>query len=178
MTTARAARAIRDDSQRYFAHPDARIDTEAIGPRTTIWAFAHVLKGARIGADCNLCDRAFVEAAEIGDRVTLKSGAQIAEGVVIEDDAFIGPNVVFANDPSPRSKRHLASYPRTRVGRGASIGANATILPGLTIGPLAMIGAGAVVTRDVPAFAVVAGVPARVIRWREGVQPPENHEAA
>jgi acetyltransferase-like isoleucine patch superfamily enzyme len=162
MSTARAALAIHDDSPRYFAHPDALVETEAIGPRTRIWAFAHVLEGASIGADCHLCDRAFVEAAEIGDRVTLKSGAQIAEGVIIEDDVFIGPNVVFANDPFPRSKRHLESYPRTRVGRGASIGANATILPGLKIGPLAMIGAGAVVTRDVPARAIVVGNPGYV----------------
>ncbi len=170
MSTALAARAIQEDSQRYFAHPDALVETEAIGPRTRIWAFAHVLEGARIGADCHLCDRAFVEAADIGDRVTLKSNAQIAEGVTIEDDVFIGPNVVFANDPYPRSKRHLASYPRARVGRGASIGANATILPGLTIGPLAMIGAGAVVTRDVPARAIVVGNPGYVSGYVEGHQ--------
>lgn len=156
------------DSQQYFAHPDARVETEAIGPRTRIWAFAHVLEGARIGADCNVCDRAHVEAAEIGDRVTLKCGVQIAEGVTLEDDVFIGPNVVFANDLFPRSKRHLASYPRTRVGRGASIGANATILPGLRIGPLAMIGAGAVVTRDVPARAIVVGNPGYVSGYVDG----------
>jgi UDP-2-acetamido-3-amino-2,3-dideoxy-glucuronate N-acetyltransferase len=168
MGTARAALAIHGDSQRYFAHPDARVETEAIGPRTRIWAFAHVLEGASIGADCHLCDRAFVEAADIGDRVTLKSNAQIAEGVTIEDDVFIGPNVVFANDLYPRSKRHLASYPKARVGRGASIGANATILPGLTIGPLAMIGAGAVVTRDVPARAIVVGNPGYVSGYVQG----------
>jgi UDP-2-acetamido-3-amino-2,3-dideoxy-glucuronate N-acetyltransferase len=168
MSTAPAARAIRESSQRYFAHPDARVETEAIGPRTRIWAFAHVLEGARIGADCNLCDRAHVEAAEIGDRVTLKCGVQIAEGVTLEDDVFIGPNVVFANDPFPRSKRHLAAYPTTRVGRGASIGANATILPGLKIGTLAMIGAGAVVTRDVPARAIVVGNPGYVSGYVDG----------
>ena len=171
MSTARAARAILEDSEGYFTHPDARVETEAIGPRTRIWAFAHVLKGARIGADCNLCDRAHVEAADIGDRVTLKCGVQIAEGVILEDDVFIGPNVVFANDLYPRSKRHLASYPRTRVGRGASIGANATIGfggggGGLRIGPMAMIGAGAVVTRDVLRRApIVVGNPE--LRFRD-----------
>jgi UDP-2-acetamido-3-amino-2,3-dideoxy-glucuronate N-acetyltransferase len=168
MSTAHATRAIQEDSQQYFAHPDARVETEAIGPRTRIWAFAHVLEGARIGADCNLCDRTQVEAAVIGDRVTLKYAVIVGEGVTLEDDVFIGPNVVLTNDPFPRSRRHLASYPRTRVGRGASIGANAIILPGLTIGPLAMIGAGAVVTRDVPARAIVVGNPGYVSGYVDG----------
>jgi len=168
MSTALASRVAPGPSRPYFAHPDARVETEAIGPRTRIWAFAHVLEGARIGADCNLCDRTQVEAAEIGDRVTLKYAVIVGEGVTIEDDVFIGPNVVLTNDPFPRSKRHLESYPRTRVGRGASIGANATILPGLTIGALAMIGAGAVVTRDVPARAIVVGNPGYVTGYVDG----------
>jgi UDP-2-acetamido-3-amino-2,3-dideoxy-glucuronate N-acetyltransferase len=149
MSTARAARAIRENSERYFAHPDARIETEAIGPRTRIWAFAHVLPGARIGADCNICDHTFIEGgAVVGDRVTVKCGVQLWEGVTLEDDVFVGPNA-------------------TRVKHGASIGANATILPGITIGSEAMIGAGAVVTRDVPARAIVIGNPGYVTGYMD-----------
>ncbi len=163
-----AARAILEHPP-YFAHPDARIESDAIGPRTRVWAFAHVLAGARIGADCNICDYTFVEGgAEVGDRVTLKCGVQLWQGVTIEDDVFIGPNATFTNDPFPRSKRHPVAYARTRVRRGASIGANATILPGITIGAQAMIGAGAVVTRDVPARAIVVGNPAYVTGYVDG----------
>jgi UDP-2-acetamido-3-amino-2,3-dideoxy-glucuronate N-acetyltransferase len=163
MSIARAARTIRDSSPQHFAHPDARVETETIGPRTRIWAFAHVLPGARIGADCNICDHTFIEGgAQIGDRVTIKCGVQLWEGVTLEDDVFVGPNATFTNDPFPRSKHQPASYARTLVRRGASIGANATILPGITIGSEAMIGAGAVVTRDVPARAIVIGNPGYV----------------
>jgi acetyltransferase-like isoleucine patch superfamily enzyme/dTDP-4-dehydrorhamnose 3,5-epimerase-like enzyme len=162
-------------SSHYFAHPDARVETTDIGPRTRIWAFAHVLEGARIGADCNLCDHTFVEAgAEVGDRVTLKCGVQLWEGVTLEDDVFVGPNATFTNDPFPRSKRHPDVYARTLVRRGASIGANATILPGVTIGALAMIGAGAVVTKDVPARAIVVGNPGYVSGY---VDAEVNHRA-
>lgn len=154
---------IHRESPKNFAHPDALIETDAIGPRTRIWAFAHVLEGARIGADCNICDHTFIEGgAEVGDRVTLKCGVQLWEGVTLEDDVFVGPNATFTNDPFPRSKLQPVSYARTRVRRGASIGANATILPGITIGSQAMIGAGAVVTRDVPARAIVVGNPGYV----------------
>jgi UDP-2-acetamido-3-amino-2,3-dideoxy-glucuronate N-acetyltransferase len=164
-------------NSRYFAHPDARVESTQIGPRTRIWAFAHVLEGARIGADCNLCDHTFIEGgAAVGDRVTLKCGVQLWEGVTLEDDVFVGPNATFTNDPFPRSKRHPSVYGRTRVRRGASIGANATILPGVTIGALAMIGAGAVVTKDVPARAIVVGNPGYVSGYvdaegRERVRP-------
>jgi UDP-2-acetamido-3-amino-2,3-dideoxy-glucuronate N-acetyltransferase len=162
MSTAYAARA-RDSSEQHFAHPDARIETREIGPRTRIWAFAHVLAGARIGADCNICDHTFIEGgAQVGDRVTVKCGVQLWDGVTLEDDVFVGPNATFTNDSLPRSRRQPAAYARTRVRRGASIGANATILPGITIGPEAMIGAGAVVTRDVPARAIVIGNPGYV----------------
>ena len=168
MSTAPVARVIHENP-RYYAHPDARIETEEIGPRTRVWAFAHVLTGARIGADCNICDHTFIEGgAEIGDRVTIKCGVQLWEGVTLEDDVFVGPNATFTNDPFPRSKRHPASYARTRVRRGASIGANATILPGVTIGSQAMIGAGAVVTRDVPARAIVVGNPGYVSGYVDG----------
>lgn len=156
-------------NSRYFAHPDARIETAEVGPRTRVWAFAHLLEGARIGADCNICDHTFIEGgAQIGDRVTLKCGVQLWEGVTLEDDVFVGPNATFTNDPFPRSRRHPSSYARTRVRRGASIGANATILPGVTIGSQAMIGAGAVVTRDVPARAIVVGNPGYVTGYVDG----------
>lgn len=139
------------------------METSDIGPGTSIWAFAHVLAGARIGADCNICDHTFIEGGVVvGDRVTLKCGVQLWEGVTLEDDVFIGPNATFTNDPFPRSRRRPARYARTFVRAGASVGANATILPGLTIGVRAMVGAGAVVTRDVPPLAIVRGNPAVV----------------
>ncbi len=148
------------------AHPDARVETTAIGEGTRIWAFAHVLAGARVGADCNICDHTFVEGgAVVGDRVTLKCGVQLWDGVTLEDDVFIGPNATFTNDPFPRSRRPPAKYARTVVRKGASVGANATILPGLTIGKRAMVGAGAVVTRDVPPLAIVVGNPAVVVGY-------------
>lgn len=150
----------------YFKHPQALVETERVGRGTRIWAFAHVLPGAVIGEDCNLCDHTFVENdVVIGDRVTVKCGVQVWDGVRLEDDVFVGPNATFTNDPAPRSRRHLAEYPRTVVRAGASIGANATILPGVTIGRNAMIGAGAVVTRSVPAHAVVVGNPGRIVRY-------------
>jgi len=146
-----------------FIHPQALCETPSIGDGTRIWAFAYVLKGARIGADCNLCSHVFVEGdVVVGDRVTVKSGVQLWTGTIIEEDVFIGPNVTFANDKFPRSKHHLDRHPRTLVCRGASLGANATILPGVTIGRAAMVGAGAVVTGDVPANAIVTGNPARI----------------
>lgn len=160
----------------YFRHPQALVESERIGRGTRIWAFAHVLPGAVIGEDCNLCDHTFIENdVVIGDRVTIKCGVQVWDGVRLEDDVFVGPNATFTNDPAPRSRQHLAAYPRTVVREGASIGANATILPGLTIGRRAMVGAGAVVTRSVPAYAVVVGNPARIVRYVEAVG---EHQAA
>ncbi len=127
-----------------------------------------MLQGAKIGADCNICDHTFIEGgAQIGDRVTVKCGVQLWDGVTLEDDVFVGPNATFTNDPLPRSGRQPASYARTRVRQGASIGANATILPGITIGSEAMIGAGAVVTRDVPARAIVIGNPGYVTGYMD-----------
>jgi acetyltransferase-like isoleucine patch superfamily enzyme len=148
----------------YFAHPQALVESQHVGVGTRVWAFSHVLPGAVIGEDCNICDHVFIENdVRLGDRVTVKSGVQLWDGVTLEDDAFVGPNATFTNDPFPRSKQHLERHPRTVVQRGASVGANATILPGLTIGRDAMVGAGAVVTRNVPPNAVVVGNPA-VIR--------------
>jgi UDP-2-acetamido-3-amino-2,3-dideoxy-glucuronate N-acetyltransferase len=150
----------------FFAHPQALIESPQIGRGTRVWAFAHILPGATIGADCNICDHVFVESdVVLGDRVTVKCGVQLWDGVRLEDDVFVGPNATFTNDPFPRSRHRPASFARTLVRRGASIGANATILPGLTLGQGCMVGAGAVVTHDVPANAIVAGNPARIIGY-------------
>jgi acetyltransferase-like isoleucine patch superfamily enzyme len=148
-----------------IVHPQAIVESLNIGEQTRIWAFSHVLPGAKIGRDVNLCDHTFVENdVVIGDHVTVKSGVQLWDGIRLEDDVFIGPNATFTNDPFPRSKQYPEQFPKTFIKRGASIGANATILPGVTIGEYAMIGAGAVVTKDIPAYAVAVGNPARVIR--------------
>jgi UDP-2-acetamido-3-amino-2,3-dideoxy-glucuronate N-acetyltransferase len=142
-------------------HPLSDVQSRHIGEGTRIWQFCVVLPNARIGADCNICSHVFIESdVVIGDRVTVKCGVQIWDGLRIADDVFIGPNVTFTNDPFPRSRKALAEYPVTTIGKGASIGANATILPGITIGPGAMVGAGAVVTRDVPENTIVKGNPA------------------
>ena len=150
----------------YSKHPAAIVETENIGDDTRIWAFVHILPGAKVGADCNLCDHVFIEDdVVVGDRVTIKSGVQLWDGVRIEDDVFIGPNVTFTNDPFPRSKHHPEKYAVTVVRKGASIGANATILPGVTIGKNAMVGAGSVVTDDIPPNAIVMGNPARIVNY-------------
>jgi acetyltransferase-like isoleucine patch superfamily enzyme/dTDP-4-dehydrorhamnose 3,5-epimerase-like enzyme len=150
----------------FFQHETAIVETPSIGRGTRIWAFAHVLPGAVIGADCNICDHTFIEnTVRIGDRVTVKCGVQLWDGVTLEEDVFVGPNATFTNDPFPRSKRHLQTPVQTLIKRGASIGANATILPGLTIGERALIGAGAVVTRNVPPCAIVTGNPARIVGY-------------
>lgn len=147
----------------YFVHPNGLCESASIGEGTRIWAFTHVLPGATIGQDCNICDHVFVENdVTVGDRVTVKCGVQLWDGVQIEDDVFIGPNVTFTNDLFPRSKQYPESFARTVIQAGASIGANATILPGISVGRNAMIGAGAVVTKSVPPNAIVVGNPARI----------------
>jgi acetyltransferase-like isoleucine patch superfamily enzyme len=164
-----------------FVHPQGLCESDAVGTGTRVWAFAHVLPGARIGTDCNICDGVFVEGgAVVGNRVTIKCGVQLWDGVELEDDVFVGPNATFTNDPMPRSRRWLAEYPRTVVRAGASIGANATILPGIEIGLGAMVGAGAVVTRSVPPNAIVVGNPARINGYIDspGTDAPTSLPAA
>jgi UDP-2-acetamido-3-amino-2,3-dideoxy-glucuronate N-acetyltransferase len=147
-----------------FIHDRALVESDAIGSGTRIWAFAHILHGAVIGKDCNVCDHTFVEGdVVVGDRVTIKSGVYLWDGLRIHDDVFIGPQATFTNDRLPRSKQPFELL-TTTIRRGASIGAGAIILPGLTVGERAMVGAGAVVTKDVPDDVVVLGNPARVVR--------------
>jgi acetyltransferase-like isoleucine patch superfamily enzyme len=151
----------------YFRHPLALVDEGvSIGQGTRVWAFAHVLSGAVLGEDCNICDHTFIEGGvRIGNRVTIKCGVFLWDGLTIEDDVFIGPNAVFTNDRRPRSKRHLKTYPQTVLKKGCSLGAGSTTLPDITIGRWAMVGAGAIVTHDVPDYALVVGSPARWRAW-------------
>ncbi len=145
-------------------HSTADVQTAAIGEGTTVWQFAVILKGAVIGSNCNVNCHTFIENdVTIGNRVTVKSGVFLWDGLRVADDVFIGPNVTFTNDKYPRSKQYPGSFQLTKISRSVSIGANATILGGISIGEFAMIGAGAVVTKDVPAFSLVYGNPARVV---------------
>ncbi|MGD9856826.1 MAG: acyltransferase [Planctomycetaceae bacterium] len=157
-----------------FAHPTAIVDGARIGAGTRVWAFAHLLPGARLGANCNVADHVFIEGgAVIGNNVTLKNNVCVWDGTTIDDDVFIGPNVTFTNDRYPRSPRMPQMHERyacpenwlspTHVGRGCTIGANATILPGVQLGAYSFIAAGAVVIGDVASFALVVGSPGRVI---------------
>lgn len=149
-------------------HPLSDVQTASIGKNTRIWQYSVVLAGARIGANCNICAHTLIEGdVLVGDNVTIKSGVFLWDGTRIEDNVFVGPNATFTNDPLPRSKVYPDSFAGITVKKGASIGANATLLPGITIGCNAMVGAGAVVTRDVPDNAVVVGNPARIIRYIE-----------
>lgn len=154
----------------FFLHPNGRCESSTIGEGTRIWAFAHVLAGARIERECNICDHVFIENdVVLGDRVTVKCGVQLWDGLRAEDDTFIGPNATFTNDRFPRSRQYQGTIPRTILRKGASIGANATILPGVVIGENAMVGAGAVVTSDVQPNAIVTGNPARVVGYVDAV---------
>ncbi len=148
-------------------HRLALVESTTIGQGTRIWAFAHVMKGARVGARCNLGEGVFVESGVVlGDDVTVKNGVALYDGVTVADEAFLGPQAVFTNDLRPRSgrfKRPPSAFAPTRIGRGATVGANATVICGHDVGAYAMIAAGAVVTKDVPPHALWAGVPARRI---------------
>ena len=145
-----------------FVHPQAIVETEDVGPGTRVWAFAHVMKGVRLGANCNVGEHCYIESGVVvGDDVVIKNGVALWQGVIVENRVFLGPNCVFTNDPFPRSKV-LNQRLETVVREGASIGANATVLCGIEIGRYSLIGAGSVVTRDVPDFALTLGNPARL----------------
>lgn len=151
-----------------FIHPLSDVQSNDIGDKTRVWQFSVILAGAKIGRECNICAHTLIENdVNVGDRVTVKSGVYIWDGITIEDDVFIGPCVAFTNDKNPRSKMYPDHFPKMLIKSNASIGANATILPGITIGRYAMVGAGAVVTKDVPDYAVVVGNPAKIIRYVE-----------
>ena len=142
------------------------VQSRFIGEGTRVWQFCVILQNARIGIKCNICSNVLIENdVIIGDNVTIKSGVQLWDGLRVGNGVFIGPNVTFANDKFPRSKHHPAQFLQTFIGDGASIGANATILPGIDIGERAMIGAGAVIVSRVPARAVVVGNPGRIVRY-------------
>jgi UDP-2-acetamido-3-amino-2,3-dideoxy-glucuronate N-acetyltransferase len=146
----------------YFKHPLAVVESKEIGDGTKIWAFAHVMPGAKIGANCNIGDHCFVEArAQIGNNVTIKNYVAIWDGVTVEDGVFIGPHAAFTNDMRPRSRNPNWILSETRLGRGATVGANATILCGITIGAFAFVGAGAVVTKNLGPYALACGNPAQ-----------------
>ena len=158
-------------------HPTAIVECiDAIGPETNVWAYAHVMAGARLGNHCNVGDHAFVESgAVIGDHVTLKNGVLVWEGITIEDDVFVGPRVTFTNDRFPRSPRMESAKPRyaskdnwlveTLVKRGCSIGASATICPGVRLGEYCLVAAGSIVTKDVPPHHMVMGTPAKTVGY-------------
>lgn len=146
-------------------HKLAICEAENIGANTRIWAFSHILPGAIIGQNCNICENVFIENnVVVGDNVTIKNGVQIWDGITIEDGVFIGPNVTFSNDKFPVSRNPNYRQLKTVVETGASIGANSTILPGIRIGSNSLVGAGSVVTKDVPAGYIVVGNPARILR--------------
>lgn len=149
-------------------HPKALVESDQIGPGTRIWAFAHVMKGAKIGAGCNIGDHAFIEShARLGNNVTVKNGVAIWDGVEIQDDVFLGPNAVLTNDSNPRAeiKKPRERLLPTLIRKGTTIGANATIVCGITLGRYTFVAAGATVIRDTPDYALVMGVPARQKGW-------------
>ncbi len=165
--------------QSVFIHERALCESVDIGPRTRVWAFAQVMEGARIGADCNICGHSFIESGVVvGDGVTIKNGVQIFDKVTLEDSVFVGPGAVFTNDLNPRAavKKPPDAFLTTVVKKGATLGANVTVVCGVVIGEQAFVGAGAVVVRNAPAHALVVGNPARRAGWMCacGVRLPET----
>jgi UDP-2-acetamido-3-amino-2,3-dideoxy-glucuronate N-acetyltransferase len=151
-----------------FIHSLADVGSAEIGAKTRVWQFVVILDGAKIGSECNVCAHVLIEGdVIIGDRVTVKSGVQLWDGLRVGNDVFIGPNATFTNDKFPRSKKFPESFLQTILEDGVSIGAGSIILPGITVGQGAMIGAGSVVTKDVAPFTLVIGNPARFIRTLE-----------
>lgn len=149
-------------------HELSDVHSHDIGKGTRIWQYSVILSGAKIGKNCNICAHTLIENdVVIGHDVTIKSGVFIWDGTIIEDEVFIGPSVTFTNDKRPRSKQYPDSFLKTTIKKGASLGANSTILPGLVLGEYCMVGAGSVVTKDVPAFALVVGNPAKIVKFLE-----------
>lgn len=147
-------------------HPLADVKSMMIGKGTRVWQYCVIFEGAVIGEGCNICAHTLIENdVVVGNNVTVKSGVFLWDGARIEDNVFIGPNATFTNDPMPRSKIYPEKFQGITIKAGASIGANATLLPGIIIGSGAMVGAGSVVTKDVPDRAVVVGNPAKIIRY-------------
>ena len=156
-----------DESLAYYAHPTAIVESESIGEGTKIWHFAHVRRSSKIGKCCNIGKSVYIDiGAEVGDNVKIQNFVSVYKGVVIEDDVFVGPSATFTNDLYPRAfiwdEEHVSA---TRICRGSSIGANATIVCGITVGDYAMIGAGSVVAEDVPSHALILGNPGRQRGW-------------
>jgi UDP-2-acetamido-3-amino-2,3-dideoxy-glucuronate N-acetyltransferase len=148
-----------------FIHNLSDVQTKDIGQNTRIWQYCVILPNAQIGENCNICSHVFIEnGVKIGDNVTIKCGVQLWDGIIIEDNVFIGPNVTFCNDKYPKSKQYPEKFLKTIIKKRASIGSNATILPGITIGENSIVGAGSVVTKDVPADTIVVGNPAKKIK--------------
>ena len=158
-----------------YIHPTALVETENIGEDTKIWAFTHIMKNVPVGANCNIGDNCFIETgAVVGNNVTIKNSNMLFEGITLEDGVFVGPHVFFTNDRFPRSARLPEASMRytdhewfaaTTIKYGATLGAAAVILPGVTVGKFAMVGAGAIVTKDIPAQALAIGNPARIVGW-------------
>ncbi len=157
-------------------HPTALVESVNVGTGSRVWAYAHIMAGARVGKNCNIGEHCFIESgATIGDYTTIKNGNMVWEGVTIEDAVFIGPHVFFTNDLYPRSRHLLQArnryrskenwLVRTLVKRGSTLGAGSIILPGVTVGEYAMVGAGALVAKDVPPYALAKGNPAQVSGW-------------
>lgn len=149
-------------------HALSDVQSKNIGEGTRIWQYSVVLSRAVIGSNCNICAHTLIENdVIIGNHVTVKSGVFIWDGIIVEDNVFIGPCVAFTNDKAPRSKKYPKEFLKTIIKKGASLGANSTILPGIILGENCMVGAGAVVTKDVPDNAVVVGNPARIVKYLE-----------
>jgi acetyltransferase-like isoleucine patch superfamily enzyme len=161
-------------------HPLADVGSVKIGENTAIWQFVVILPGAEVGNNCNICSHCFIENdVTVGDFVTIKNGVHLWDGITIEDRVFVGPNVTFTNDRFPRSKQYPEEFEKIHIKKGASIGANATIIGGITIGNYSIIGAASVVTKDGPDQALVYGNPATIQGWVDHngskLKQVENH---